>query len=207
MNKILRYIFKRMDIVIGLIGLLATKASTKLGAALIVIAFCLFIFGYFHENKSQHQKKSALIISLIGFIIIVVVFCYYHNRVKGVVHILNKQYEQKDGFGPLLRAFKKRYKIQVTIESPNPDEYSDILKKRYGGEGDYPTLFMVSGDYDFEKYKYECYDLTDTGVAKELANNDFALKGSDGRTYGLGFIVESFGITVNTTLLEDAGYK
>ena len=194
-----------IQIIVQLISMLAYYLSGILVIILIALGCYICFSIYFWKKRPQHKLKLVLL----GLIIIAVfgTVYIYQNRAQGCVHILNKQYEQRDEFGPLIRSFEKKSGIEVTIESPNPEDYMRIYQERYSGIGDFPTLFMISGHYDLDKYIQDCLDLTGEDVAKELTNDDFALKGSDGKIYGIGFIVEAFGIAVNTTLLEEAGYK
>lgn len=201
------FLLENKSYIIGVLGLIMAYISGIWGVFIIEIAIYLLAVEFLCQKYPKYRKKVALYLGLILIIIFIVVFFYHYNKGRGCVRILNKQYEQANEFGPLSRAFKKKSGIDVTIMSPNPEQYSEISKEKYGGKGDFPTIFMISGYHDLNKYKMDCYDLTNTGVAKELMNDEFALKGLDGHIYGLGFIVESFGITVNTTLLEDAGYK
>lgn len=200
------YLTNHLSSVIGIIGLLSGLISHIAGFLLIEIAIYIFVIGYIHAKYPRHKIVLDFIFGLIGIIVFVVAFTHYH-KTRGCVHILNKQYAHQEEFGPLIRAFEKESGIDVTIESPNPEKYPEIYNERYSGKGDFPTLFMIGGHHDLDKYGRDCLDLTGTDVAKELTSDDFALKGSNGRTYGLAFIVESFGIAVNTTLLQEAGYS
>lgn len=204
-NENLQTIISIVSIIIQIISLLIYYISGILVMFLIALVSYICFYKYILRKHPEHKRR----LRLIGLIIIVIFgTVYYHqNRAQGCVHILNKQYEQRDEFGQLIRSFEKKKRIKVTIESPNPEDYRRIYQERYSGIGDFPTLFMISGHYDLDKYEKDCLDLTGKNIVKKLEDDQFALKGSDGKIYGIGFIVEAFGIAVNTTLLEDAGYK
>lgn len=125
----------------------------------------------------------------------------------GRVTILNRKSSQSGNFEYLARCFKKESGIPCTVETPGAGRYSAALSERVLGGGDVATLFMIGGMDDLEKCGQVCLNLTDTLPAAELSDEEYALKGADGNIYGLGCIVESYGITVNTHLLARAGYE
>jgi len=55
-------------------------------------------------------------------------------------------------------------------------------------------------------WKDYCYDMKDSDIYKHLTNDSFALK--NGKAVdGIAYVIESYGIITNKTLLEKAGYK
>lgn len=125
---------------------------------------------------------------------------------NGQVRILNKKYAQKTAFDRLAVRFENETGIQVTVETPGANGYSNALEDNLTGSSKDPTLFMLSGRKDFDKYGFECMDLTDCDPASELISDEYTLRGSNGKIYGLACIVEAYGLTVNTRLLQKAGY-
>src|SRR5699024_7798868 len=70
---------------------------------------------------------------------------------------------------------------------------------------DAPTLFQVNGPVGLNSWKDYCYDLSGSAIYGELTSEDYALKDGDA-VMGIAYVIESYGIIVNTTLLEQAGY-
>ena len=68
-----------------------------------------------------------------------------------------------------------------------------------------PTLFQVNGPVGLANWKDYCYDLSGSAVYGELSSEDFALKEGD-TVYGISYLIETYGIIVNKTLLQKAGY-
>lgn len=126
---------------------------------------------------------------------------------RGKVRILNKKYAQKFEFERLAARFEEESGIQVSVDSPTVPGYSEALEENITGSGSDPTLFMLSGMKDFEKYGTECLELTDCAAAEELVDDLYTLRGQNGKVYGLACIVESYGLCVNTRLLAKAGYE
>ena len=125
---------------------------------------------------------------------------------EGDVRIVCKKYKSKL-LQHLIDSFSKESGIKVTAQVTNPAKYPSVLKDNLDKGADAPTLFMLSGSHDFEKYGHLCLDLSDSAAIQELDDSTPALKGSNGKTYGLPCLVESYGLTVNTRLLEKAGYS
>ena len=68
-----------------------------------------------------------------------------------------------------------------------------------------PTLFQVNGPVGLANWKDYCYDLAGTPVYGELTSDSFALA-EDGAVYSIAYVIESYGIITNKTLLDKAGY-
>ena len=68
-----------------------------------------------------------------------------------------------------------------------------------------PTLFQVNGPVGLANWKDYCYDLSDSDIYKELTSDDYALKDGDS-VAGIGYVIETYGIITNKTLLKEAGY-
>ena len=126
---------------------------------------------------------------------------------KGNVRIINKKYSESILFDRLASRFMDVSGIDVSVVSPSPGKYSDFLNDNLTGSSDDPTLFMLGGLGDFEKFGFECLDLSEAAVTKELVDDEYRLLGTNGKTYGIACVIESYGLTVNTRLLEKAGYS
>ncbi len=124
----------------------------------------------------------------------------------GSIRIFCKKFESSF-FQRLIDSFSKESGIKVTAQIAGPGKYSSRLKENLDRGTDAPTLFMLSGSRDLEKYGASCLDLSDCAAVQELDGSTPALKGSNGKIYGLPCLVESYGLTVNTRLLEMAGYS
>ena len=123
---------------------------------------------------------------------------------RGVVRILNKKSDMGKEFERLVSRFKEETKTEISVVTPESGKYASALKN--ATDGNKTTLFMMGGLTDFEKYGDVCLDLTDCAAAKELEDWAKVLTGSNGKIYGLPFIVESYGLAVNLHLLKKAGY-
>ena len=73
-------------------------------------------------------------------------------------------------------------------------------------KSDAPTLFQVNGPVGLANWKDYCYDLTGSKILGDLTSDSYALKDGDA-TVAIGYVIESYGLITNKTLLEKAGYK
>ena len=73
------------------------------------------------------------------------------------------------------------------------------------GKSDAPTLFQVNGPVGLANWKDYCYDLAGSDIYSQLTSDTYALKEGD-VVYGIGYVIESYGIITNKTLLAEAGY-
>ena len=72
-------------------------------------------------------------------------------------------------------------------------------------KSDAPTLFQVNGPVGLKSWKDYCYDLKDADITKELTSDAYELKDGDA-VDGIAYVIESYGLITNKTLLEKAGY-
>lgn len=82
--------------------------------------------------------------------------------------------------------------------------YETTLMSEMGKSGA-PTLFQVNGPVGLANWKDYCYDLSDSKVLGELTSDDYALKDGDA-VAGIAYVIESYGLICNKTLLGEAGY-
>ena len=85
------------------------------------------------------------------------------------------------------------------------DRYETTLMSEMA-KSDAPTLFQVNGPVGLASWKDYCYDLSGSKIAGELTSDSYALKDGDA-TLGIGYVIESYGLITNKTLLEKAGYS
>ncbi len=122
----------------------------------------------------------------------------------GSVYYLNFKPEQDQQWQDLAAAYTQETGVPVTVVTAASGEYETTLMSEMGKESA-PTLFQVNGPVGLANWKDYCYDLTGTAVYGELTNEGYALKDGD-KVAGIAYVIESYGIIVNKTLLGQAGY-
>ena len=116
------------------------------------------------------------------------------------VYFLNFKPEQDTQWKALAAAYTEETGIPVTVLTAASGQYEQTLTSEMD-KRDAPTLFQVNGPVGLANWKDYCYDLTGSQVLGELISPDFALT-EDGKTYGIAYVIETYGILYNRTLLD-----
>ena len=122
----------------------------------------------------------------------------------GAVYYLNFKPEQDEAWQTLAAAYTAETGVPVTVVTAASGEYETTLMAEMG-KSEAPTLFQVNGPVGLANWKDYCYDLAGSDIYGQLTNDSFALKEGD-VVYGIGYVIESYGIIANKTLLAEAGY-
>lgn len=123
---------------------------------------------------------------------------------SGKVYYLNFKPEQDEQWQALAESYTAQTGVPVTVVTAASGQYETTLMAEMG-KSDAPTLFQVNGPVGLANWKDYCYDLTGSQIVGELTNADFALKDGDAIA-GVAYVIETYGLIVNTKLLGDAGY-
>lgn len=122
----------------------------------------------------------------------------------GSVYYLNFKPEQDEAWQNLAAAYTAETGVPVTVLTAASGTYEETLMAEMG-KSEAPTLFQVNGPVGLANWKDYCYDLSGSEIYSHLTSDGFALT-EDGTVYGIAYVIESYGIIVNKTLLADAGY-
>lgn len=122
----------------------------------------------------------------------------------GQVYYLNFKPEQDEQWQQLAKDYTKETGVDVTVVTAASGNYETTLMSEMGKSGA-PTLFQVNGPVGLANWKDYCYDLSGTAVFNELTSEDYALKDGDS-VAGIAYVIESYGLICNKTLLKEAGY-
>ncbi len=123
---------------------------------------------------------------------------------QGSVYYLNFKPEQDEQWQELAKAYTEETGVPVTVVTAASGNYETTLMSEMGKSGA-PTLFQVNGPVGLENWKDYCYDLSGSDIYGQLTSDNYALK-EDGTVYGVAYVIESYGLIVNRTLLKKAGY-
>jgi len=122
----------------------------------------------------------------------------------GSVYYLNFKPEQDEAWQNLAKAYTEETGVEVTVLTAASGTYEETLMAEMG-KTEAPTLFQVNGPVGLANWKDYCYDLADSEIYSHLTSDGFALT-EDGAVYGIAYVIESYGIIANKTLLAEAGY-
>lgn len=122
------------------------------------------------------------------------------------VYYLNFKPEQDAQWQELATVYTEETGVPVTVVTAASGDYETTLMAEMG-KSDAPTLFQVNGPVGLKNWTDYCYDLTGSDVVGQLTSDSFELKTEDGAIAGIGYVIESYGIITNKTLLAQAGYS
>ena len=126
------------------------------------------------------------------------------DEATGTVYYLNFKPEQADQWKELAEKYTEETGVQVDVVTAASGTYESTLKSEMA-KSEVPTLFQVNGPVGLATWKDYCYDLKDSEIYSQLTSDAYALK--DGESVpGIAYVIESYGLIVNKTLLEKAGY-
>ena len=127
------------------------------------------------------------------------------STATGSVYYLNFKPEQDEAWQNLAKAYTEETGVPVTVVTAASGTYEQTLMSEIA-KSNPPTLFQVNGPVGLANWKDYCYDLTGSDVLGQLTSDGFALKDGDA-TLGIAYVIESYGIIANKTLLAKAGYS
>lgn len=122
------------------------------------------------------------------------------NANAGKVYYLNFKPEQDEQWQALAKKYTRETGVQVSVVTAAEGTYEQTLTSEMD-KTDAPTLFQVNGPVGLANWKDYCYDLSKSDVYGQLKGDDFALKEGDA-VKGIAYVIESYGIIYNKTLLN-----
>ena len=123
---------------------------------------------------------------------------------EGSVYYLNFKPEQDEAWQKLAAVYTEKTGVPVTVLTAASGTYEATLMAEMG-KSEAPTMFQVNGPVGLANWIDYCYDLSGSELYSHLTSDGFALK-QDDAVYGIAYVIESYGIIVNKTLLEKAGH-
>lgn len=127
--------------------------------------------------------------------------CGSSETEKGSVYYLNFKPEQDKAWQELAKTYTKETGVDVKVTTAAEGKYEETLTAEMDKETA-PSLFQVNGPVGLANWNDDCIDLGDTDVYKELTNESYALKDTEGTVKGIAYVIESYGIIYNKTLLQ-----
>jgi len=150
------------------------------------------------------KKILALVLALVLCFGLVACGGGSSKEEAGSVYYLNFKPEQDQQWQDLAKVYTEKTGVEVTVVTAASGEYETTLTAEIA-KSDPPTLFQVNGPVGLENWKDYCYDLSGSDVYGQLTSDNYALKDGD-KVAGIAYVIESYGIITNKTLLAKAGY-
>lgn len=122
------------------------------------------------------------------------------NAKNGKVYYLNFKPEQDEAWQNLAKKYTDETGVEVVVKTAAEGTYEQTLTAEMD-KSEAPTLFQVNGPVGLANWKDYCEDLSGSDVYSQLTSQDYALKEGDA-VYGIAYVIESYGIIYNKTLLQ-----
>ena len=117
------------------------------------------------------------------------------------VRFLNFKPEIAEKYEALAAKYKEETGNEVIVETAANNKYEETLTAKMATD-EAPTLFQINGPRGYMNWKDYCADMTDTELYKHLTDKSLAIKGSDGKVYGVPYVVEGYGIIYNKAITD-----
>ena len=122
------------------------------------------------------------------------------NAKNGKVYYLNFKPEQDKDWQALAKKYTDETGVEVTVKTAAEGTYESTLTAEMDKDNA-PTLFQVNGPVGLANWKDYCADLSSSEIYNQLTSKDYALE-EDGKVYGIAYVIETYGIIYNKTLLQ-----
>lgn len=146
------------------------------------------------------MKKIFSVMLAVSLLLCVFAGCSRKQDDGASVYYLNFKPEQKEAWEALAKTYTEKTGVPVTVVTAASGGYEDTLSAEIVKENP-PTLFQVNGPVGLSHWKDYCYDLKDSAVYKQLTSDEFALKDGED-VLGVAYVIETYGIIYNKTLLN-----
>lgn len=123
----------------------------------------------------------------------------------GKVYYLNFKPEADEAWQNLAAKYTEETGVEVKVVTAASGNYDVSLQNELNKSTQELTLFQLTNDGAVSTYGDYCMDWNGTDVYNEMTTHEFDLV-KDGKTLGIGYTYECFGIIVNKALLKEAGH-
>lgn len=119
----------------------------------------------------------------------------------GSVYFLNWKPEQDAAYQEIAKKYTEETGVPVKVTTAASGTYEQTLRSEIT-KSEAPTLFQINGPVGLKSWQDYALDLTDSELAGLLSDQNLALKGEDGATYGLPVAIEGYGIIYNDAIMR-----
>lgn len=123
------------------------------------------------------------------------------NNANVTVRYLNFKPEVADIYKEIADEYEKETGVKVIVETAANNEYESTLTAKMSTKSA-PTLFQINGPKGLANWKDYCADLSDSELYKHLKDKSLAVTSSEGKVYGIPYVVEGYGIIYNKEITD-----
>ena len=123
------------------------------------------------------------------------------QKANVTVRYLNFKPEVADVYQKIAQEYEKETGVKVVVETAANNEYESTLTAKMSTKSA-PTLFQINGPKGYSNWKEYCADLSGSELYKHLKDKSLAVTSSDGKVYGIPYVVEGYGIIYNKAICD-----
>ena len=150
--------------------------------------------------------KKALSLLLIAILCVGLFAGCAGGEKEGRVYWLNFKPESDEVLQEVAKMYTEETGVEVKVLTAASGTYNQTLIAEMDKE-EAPTLFVIGNQNAVKEWKDYALNLKDSAIAKELNTDAYNMYDADGNLVSIGYCYECYGIIVNPTLIEKAGYK
>ncbi|MBR3593410.1 MAG: ABC transporter substrate-binding protein [Clostridia bacterium] len=150
--------------------------------------------------------KKALSLLLIAILCVGLFAGCAGGEKEGRVYWLNFKPESDEVLQEVAKMYTEETGVEVKVLTAASGTYNQTLLAEMD-KAEAPTLFVIGNQNAVKEWKDYALDLKDSAIAKELNTDAYNMYDADGNLVSIGYCYECYGIIVNPTLIEKAGYK
>ena len=124
---------------------------------------------------------------------------------KGRVYWLNFKPESDTVLQEVAKMYTDKTGVEVKVVTAASGTYNQTLISEMD-KTEAPTMFVIGNQAAVKEWKDYAVNLKDSAIAKELNTDAYNMYDEDGNLVSIGYCYECYGIIVNPTLIEKAGY-
>lgn len=117
------------------------------------------------------------------------------------IRYLNFKPEIAEKYEALAAKYKEETGNEVIVETAANNKYEETLTAKMATD-EAPTLFQINGPKGYLNWKDYCADMSNTELYNHLTDKSLAIKGADGKVYGVPYVVEGYGIIYNKAITD-----
>ncbi|GHU61561.1 hypothetical protein FACS189418_1410 [Clostridia bacterium] len=123
-----------------------------------------------------------------------------------IVDIFNIKVEIKDQLESLAKQYEKSHEgVKINLTTVGGGQDATVALQSKFSSGDEPSIFLLGGLADVEKWQDNLADLSDSDLAGKAIEGMLDGATVEGKVYGLPMNIEGYGFLINKELFEKAG--
>ena len=149
----------------------------------------------------KYRTKLSILL-FTGILVCLICLTSCGKKSDNEIYFLNFKPEIAEKYEEISKTYEAITGVKVKFSTAAANTYEQTLKSEIAKK-DAPTIFQINGPIGYETWKNYCADLTDTQLYSILSDKTLAIKGEDGKVYGIPYVIEAYGIICNLSKFDE----